>query len=326
MSEYTDAASRFGQKAGTGDDRALFLTEFGGLVINTYDETMDYMDLRWVKNITQGKSDTFPIIGRKRDASEHEAGELILGGKIESNEIEISLDKMVYDAVFIPEIDELIAHFSVREPYAKQLGQSLGSLQARRVAIMHILASRKYYVGNTPTDVPQGQPAPGYAFHANMKTSAAELEGGLWAAKEYLLVNEISGEQPVCMLPHQQVLMLARNFGFAADGTAANPQAGSGNRVEGELGKVVGFAVKGTNHLPKTNITTGLAKYQGNFTTSVGHVSTKMAVGSLERKAMRIVMKDQEERLGTIIIASQFNGHDVLRPEASFELATAVRA
>lgn len=325
MSEYTDAASRFGQKAGAGDDRKLFLTEFGGLVINTYDETMDYMNLRWVKNITQGKSDTFPIIGRKRDASEHEAGELILGGKIESNEIEVTLDKMVYDAVFIPEIDELISHFSVREPYAKQLGQSLGSLQARRVAIMHILASRKFYVGNTPTDVPQGQPAPGYAYHTNMKTSAAELEGALWAAKEYLLVNEISGEAPVCKLPHQQVLMLARNFGFDT-GVAANPQAGSGSRVSGELGKVVGFSVEGTNHLPKTNITTGLAKYQGDFTKSVGHVSTKMAVASLERKAMRIVMKDQEERLGTIIIASQFNGHDVLRAEASFELATAVRA
>jgi len=121
MSDYTDAASRFGQKAGTGDDRALFLTEFGGLVINTYDEVMDYQNLHWVKNITQGKSDTFPIIGRKRDASEHEPGELILGGTIPSDEIEITLDKMVYDSVFIPEIDELISHFSVEDPYSHQL-------------------------------------------------------------------------------------------------------------------------------------------------------------------------------------------------------------
>lgn len=327
MSVYTDAASRFGKKASGTDDRQLFLTEFGGLVLNTYDEVMDYMDLRWVKNITQGKADTFPIIGRKRDAAEHEAGEQILGGSILSDEIAITLDKMIYDAVFVAEIDELISHFEVRGPYAKQLGQSLGSLNARRVAIMHILASRTYYVGNTPTGVPQGQPAPGYAYAANMKTSSTDLETALWSAKQYLLENEISGEKPVCKLPHQQVLLLARYFGLlAADSAGGNPKAGSGNRVTGELGPVVGFSVEGTNHLPSTNITTGLAKYRGNFTTTVGHVSTKMAVGTLERKAMTMVMKEQPERLGTLMIAHQFNGHGVLRPEASFELATAIRS
>lgn len=326
MSEYTDAASRPGQKAGTGDDRALFLTEFGGMVITTYDEANDYKNMSWSKSITQGKSDTFPIIGRKRDATEHEAGELILGGKIEHNEVEISLDKMVYDAVFIPEIDELIAHWDNRGPYAHQLGQSLGSLYSRRVAIMHILASRKFYVAGVPTGVPQGQVAPGYAYHTNMATSASELETAHWAAKEYLLENEISGEAPVSKLPHAQYLLLARNFGLAASAESANPRAGSGNRVTADLGPVVGFQVEGTNHIPKTNITSGLAKYQGDFTTTVGHIGTKMAVGTLKRKAMRIVMKEQEERLGTIIIASEFNGHDVLRPEASFELATAVRA
>lgn len=326
MNQYTDAASRFGQDAGTGADDALFLTEFGGMVIQTYDEAMDYMNLRWVKNIQQGKSDTFPIIGRKRDAAEHEAGDLILGGTILSDEIEITLDKMVYDAVFIAEIDELRSHFDVRGPYAHQLGQSLGSLQARRVAIMHILASRKYYVGNVPTGVPQGQPAPSYAYHTDMATSAAQIEGGLWQAKEYLLENEISGEKPVAKLPHAQVLLLARNFGLIASAESANPRAGSGNRVTGEVGQVVGFSIEGSNHIPNTNITTGLTKYQGNFTTTVGHVSTKMAVGSLERKGLTLVMKEQPERLGTIIIAHQFNGHGILRPEASFELATAVRA
>lgn len=327
MSEYTDAASRPGQRAGTGDDRALFLTKFGGLVITSYDEAMDYMDLRWVKQIEEGKSDTFPIIGRKRDAAEHEPGELILGGKIIHNDIEITLDKMVYDSIFIPEIDELINHINVRPEYSHQLGQSLGSLQSRRVAIMHILASRKYYVGATATGVPDGQPAPGYTYATNMKTSASDLEAAAWSGREYLLVNEISGYEPILMLPYQQYLLLARNFGFGTDGTAANPKAGSGNRISGTLdGKMVGFGIKGTNHIPKTNITTGLAKYQGNFTTTVGHISSKVAVGSLERKAITIIMKVQEERLGTILIAHQFNGHGILRPEAAYELATAVRA
>lgn len=326
MSQYTEAASRTGQRAGAGDARALFLTEFGGMVITAYEEANDYNDLRYIKSITQGKADTFPIIGRKRDAAEHEPGELILGGTIEHNDVTITVDNMVYDAVFLPEIDELLNHISVREPYAQQLGQSLGSLQAKRIAIMHILASRKYYVGNTPTGVPQGQPAPSYAYDANMRTSASVLESAFWAAKQYILENDMSGQEVNARLPHQQVLLLARNFGLDPTASTDRAEAGSGNRVTGELGRIVGMNVKGTNHLPKTNITTGPAKYQINASTTVGHIGNRMAVGSLERKAMQMTLKDQPERLGVLMIASQLNGHDVLRPECSFELATAVRS
>lgn len=326
MSQYTDAASRPGQRAGAGDPRALFLVEFGGMVITAYDEVNDYDDLRYVKHITQGKADTFPIIGRKRDAAEHEPGELILGGTIEHNDVSITVDNMVYDAVFLPEIDELLNHIAVREPYAQQLGQSLGSLQAKRIAIMHIKASRQYYVGNTPTGVPQGQPAPTYVYDTNMKTSASVLESAFWTAKQFLLENDMSGQEINARLPHQQVLLLARNFGLATDGTAANPQSGSGSRITGELGQIVGMRVKGTNHIPKTNISSGPSKYQGDFSTTVGHIGNRMAVGSLERKSLQMTIKDQPERLGVLMIASQLNGHGVLRPECSIELATAVRA
>lgn len=325
MSQYTEAASRPGQRASAGDVRALFLTEFGGMVITSYEEANDYNDLRYIKTISQGKADTFPIIGRKRDAAEHEPGELILGGTIEHNDVTITVDNMVYDAVFLPEIDELLNHISVREPYAAQLGQSLGSLQAKRIATMHILASRKYYVGNTPTGVPQGQPSPFYVADANMKTSASVLESAFWSSKQFLLENDMSGQEVNARLPHQQVLLLARNFGL--DPTASNnrSEAGSGNRITGELGQIVGMNVKGTNHIPKTNITVGPTKYQGNFSTTVGHIGNRMAVGSLERKSMQMTLKDQPERLGVLMIASQLNGHDVLRAECSIELATASR-
>lgn len=313
MSQYTDARSKPGQKGASGtDDRELFLREFGGMVIQSYDEVMDYDPLRWVKHITQGKSDTFPIIGRKRDATEHTPGEVILGGTIEHNEVEITLDHMLVDSAFIAEIDELMAHYALAEPYANQLGQSLGSTQSKRIAIMHILASRQYQ------NVPQGQPVPAYYWDANLKTDAAKLEEAAFAAAQYLRENDISGEKPWYMLPHAQVLLLARYSGVEGGPVTT----GSGNRASGTIGPVAGLTPKGTNHIPKTNITTGLAKYRGDFSTTVGHISSRMAVGSLERRAMRIVMKEQEERLGTLLIASQFNGHGILRPECSIELRT----
>lgn len=313
MSVYTDARSIPGQKgAGGADERQLFLIEFGGMVIQSRDEVFDYNDLRYVKNITQGKADTFPIIGRKRDAAEHEPGELILGGKIIHDEVEISLDKMLVDSAFIAEIDELMAHYDLAAPYANQLGQSLGSTQAKRIAIMHILASRDV------TDVPQGQPTPAYIYHANMRTDAAQLETAAFKAQQYHLENDMSGEKPVIKLPHAQHLLLARYAGIEGGPVST----GSGNRAQGTVGLVAGLAVRGTNHVPKTEITTGPTKYRGDFRTTVGHVSSKMAVGSLERRALKIVMKEQEDRLGTLLIASEFSGHGKLRNECSIELRT----
>ncbi len=318
MSEYTAAASRPGQKAGAGDDRALFLREFGGLVLTAYLEIVkQYDSLRWVKHITQGKSDTFPVIGKKRDASEHEPGEEIKGGKILHDEIEVTLDKMVYDSVFIPEIDELMLHYELRGPYATQLGQSLGSLQAKRIAIMHILASRSTAVLDMPT--------PSYAFAANMRTSATAIETAYFAAEEFLRTNDISGAAVEGRLPWQQYLLCARNLGLDPTRDVAREGAGSGNRVTATLGKIANIDTMGTNYIPKGVVASGPTKYQGDFTNVVGHIGNRMAVASLERKAMQITTKDQAERLGTIMIASQLNGHGILRGECSFELATVTR-
>lgn len=317
MNQYTDAASRGGQRNLTGDDRALFLTEFGGLVFEARNEALDYANLCWTKYITQGKSDLFSIIGKKRDAFEHEAGDLILGGKIAHSDQEITVDKMLADAVFIPEVDELLNHIEVRGPYARQIGMSLGLVQTRRIAIMHILASRD--TSNRP-----GQPLPSYAYDANMRTSASAIETAFFAARQYKEENDLTGSTWEGRLPWAQYLLCARNLGLQATDVSLE-KAGSGNRVEGTLGRIAGFATNGTNNIPKTNINTGPTKYQGDFSTTVGHIGSRMAVGKLERKGLTIAMKEQVERLGHIIIGSELNGYGKLQVEESFELATAVR-
>ncbi len=312
MNEYTDAASRPGRKVGGTDDRELFLVEFGGLVLEAYRQALDYMEMRWIKQITQGKSDTFPIIGRKDDATEHVPGDRILGGTIDHGQVEITLDNMLVDSAFVPEIDELIAHYALMGPYATQIGQSLGITTSKRIAIMHILASRNFVTNDRP-----GQPVPAYYFHANLKTDASKLEDAAFLAKGYLLKNDVENAHSF-MLPWQQVLLMARYTGIEGGPVTT----GSGNRAAGTIGQVAGFVPKGTNHIPNTNITTGLAKYRGDFTPTVGHIGSKMAVGSLERRGLKVVMKEQEDRLGTILIGSQFSGHGALRNECSVELRT----
>jgi len=314
MSAYTDAASRAGKKIAGSDDRELFARNFSDDVLEAWEQTYDFEGMVTVRNIASGKSDVFPIIGRKRDAQDHNPGELILGGTVEHNEIEITLDKMTVDSVFIPEIDELMAHYELSAPYSRQLGESLAGVSNARIGQMMVLASRE-------TNAPYvGGPLPSYYYDAAIANNAAKLEEAAYKAVEWIRTYDIGGGKPKYWLRHPQHLLLVRYTGIDAEVTT-----GSGNRANATVGPVAGMSVEGTNSVPTTNVTTGPTKYQGDFSTTYGMIANPMAVGKLQRRAKKVVIKEQDDRLGTIIIASQLEGYGKLRPECAFEVRSDVR-
>ena len=316
MSVYTDARSKPGNKLNTGtNDRELFMINFGEMVLQAWEEVNQYEDLTYKRSISSGKADAFPIIGRKRDATEHVPGEIILGGTIEHNEVQVALDSMLVDSAFLAEVDELMSNYELSGPYARQLAESLSTTYDRRIATLHILASR---VTTAPYT---GGPVPSYYFHANAKTDASKLEEAAFQAVAYIKERDIGGGALSYRLPHQQYLMLSRYSGIEGGPVTT----GSGNRSSGTVGQIAGIGVKGVNHIPNTNVTTGNVKFRGNFTTTVGHIGNEMAVATLNRRGLKVVMKEQDDRLGTLLIASRFCGHGILRPECSFEVATATR-
>lgn len=316
MSAYTDARSQPGQKpGGADDDRELFMRNFTDYVLEAWEESFDFEGHTFVRNISAGKSEVFPIIGRKRDAVEHVPGEIILGGTVQHNETEISLDAILVDSAFIAEIDELMIHYPLSQPYARQLGQSLASESNSRIGRTLINASRAAALGAP------GHVTPSYHYHADMATDPAKLEEAAFKGVEFIRTNDVGGGTPTYWLPWQQQLLLARYTGIDTVDTS-----GSGNRAAGTVGQIAGIGIKGTNSIPKANVTTGRAKYQGDFRDTVGVIANQMAVGTLRRRGLRTTMTNQEDRLGTLLIASKLEGHGILRGECSYEVAKAVRA
>ncbi|NKW09135.1 hypothetical protein HGG76_02500 [Ochrobactrum tritici] len=202
MSVYTDSRSTPGQKPNGSDDRELFARNFTDYVLEAWEETFDFEGHTFVKPITSGKSEVFPIIGRKRDAVDHVPGEIILGGKVPHNDVEIGLDAMIIDSAFIAEIDELLAHYPLSRPYASQLGQSLASESNARIGRTLINASRMATgLGGLP-----GHPAPGYYFDPEVATDPAKLEEAAYKGVEYIRTNDIGGGAMTYWLPWQQQL------------------------------------------------------------------------------------------------------------------------
>jgi hypothetical protein len=291
MSTYTDGASRAGQKNLAGDVQQLFLRQNGGLLLEAWSEVNNFEGFFFSKTIQSGKSELFPIIGRKRDALEHDPGEQIAGGKVEHNEVEITLDPILVDSVFVPEIDELMLHYDTQAAYMRQLAES-----TRR-----------------PTTA---APRP-WITHANMATDAAQIENAFYTAIQGMKENDISGANPVGWLRWAQWLLLTRYTGIDAEVTT-----GSGNRAKATVGLVGGIQPKPTNHLPSTNIAGGNPKYRGDFRKTVGLIANEMAVGTLNLRGMKLQVTQQPDRLGYLIIASKATGMGTLRPECARELAT----
>lgn len=309
---YTQSASRLGQANFTGDDRALFLTEFGQLVLEAWAETQDFKDFVFTKKLVGAKADDFPVIGRKRDATDHTPGDLIVGGNIEHDKVTVTVDNMLIDSVFIAEIDELLNHYPVREAYARQLGESLGSVKSRRVAQTLVLASRASALDAA------GHVTPIRIGSATMKTSAAKIETAIFRAQEFIKTNDISGGKIATWWPWTQQLLLARYSGVEGGPVTT----GSGNRASGTIEMIGGLQVKGTNFVPSTNITTGLSKYQGDFTTTAGLAANDKAAAMLVSRGLRVWSKEVGERLGWLMIASELYGLGILRPECGIEFTT----
>lgn len=307
---YTgDAVSRAGQQNLAGDELALFLTEFGELVLEAWDEVNKFEKHTYQRNTTQGKADTFPIIGRKRDAFEHVPGSLITGGSIEHNEVEITLDPILVDTAFVAEIDELMNHYELRAPYARQLAESLSTTYDRRIAILTVLGARRQVAPYE--DGPVGLELE----EADMDTDVDLMVAAMFDAAVHIKENDIGGGKMRAFWRPKQYYLITQNQNLDA-----RQWTGSADITEGSVKAIAGIDMDWSNHIPSTEITTGNTKYRGDFTNTVAVVSNPMAVGTLNRRGMRVTHLPQPDRLGHLLIASRACGHGNLRDECAVEI------
>lgn len=307
MNQFTTSVSRPAKRPGGTDDRELNLIEFGQMVLEAWTQTQDFKNLTHKKHVQGAKADSFPVIGRKRDAADHTPGDLILGGSIESEEVQIFIDNMLVDSVFKADIDDILLHYDNRAAYSKQLGESVGSVHSKRIAQTIVLASRLPALLSTHV-------TPIRIASATMKTSAAKMEEAHFRATTFLKENDIGGGEISSWWPWAQYMLLARYA--AIDKTFTT---GTGDRGNANVGMVGGILPKGTNFIPNTLVTTGLAKYQGDFTNTVGFAANNLACGELSAKEFTLDVVDARDRLGTLMIASELCGFGALRRECSIE-------
>lgn len=303
-----------GQINGAGATDALFLKVFGGEVLTAFEEACVVMDKHTVRQISSGKSAQFPATW-KVTAAYHTPGVEIVGQTSNVAERIIAIDDLLVSSVFIANIDEAKSHFETRSTYSMEMGRSLANQWDKNVQQVGVLAAR---AAATVTGADGGTSLT--SSTTLYRTSATDLAAGIFAAVQAMDEKNIpvDEEKNVFVRPAQYYLLAQSTALLNRDWTMGL----AGNYAEGKILQIAGCPIRKTNHLPITNIATGVATYQGDFSKVAALIMTKQAVGTVKLLDLAQEMGYDIRRQGTLMVAKYAIGHGILRPECAAELKT----
>ena len=132
---------RSGQNNNSGDVRSLYLKLYAGEVLTAFQSKNIMMPLHRVRTISKGKSAQFPMTGKYRDASYHTPGNEIVPSKAKQGERIVTIDDLLINAQFIPNIDEAMTHYDIRSVYTQEAGFALAKVADENILRMAIKAA-----------------------------------------------------------------------------------------------------------------------------------------------------------------------------------------
>ena len=298
-------------------ENAVFLEIFSGEVLTAFNTTNIFKDLHRVRTITEGKSASFPALG-KMSARYHVPGTPVLGSNNpQIGKRVIAVDDLLLADVFIDDLEDAKLHFDVRQEYSKQLGIALSNRFDQKIARLGYLAAR----GSAVTPDHKGGTL---LKNTSAATDVAVLRGLIFNAAQALDEKDVPDEDRHIVVKPAQYYMLVQ------DTTLLNKDwGGAGALATANLPQIANMTVHKSNNLPNgANITTKIDgennDYTGNFTDSVALVMNKQAVGTVKLFDLATEMSGKDFHVmyqGDLILAKYAMGHGILRPECSVEIS-----
>jgi len=336
----TGSVSRLGATNGGSDKRSLFLKQFAGEVLTSFEERNIFMPLHRVRTISNGKSAQFPVTGTS-SAAYHTAGDTIYGGSVNASEITVTVDDLLVSSTFVPKIDEAMNHYDVRSIYSSEMGNALSNAADKNIA--SIIYQAATGAGTADQEVQWtnadfaglSNGSTGAKGKIDIATPASEgtatytaqnIVDGIINSLMTFDKHDVTGEK-YCVLSPEAYYPL-----MGADSTAINrDQGGNGSVAGGNVPTVGGVKILMSNHLPTADTGSvplnesgrGATPYTGSdaFDADLkGMVFTKDAAATVKLLDLGVESEYQIERQGTLMVAKYAMGHNALRNKAAIAL------
>ena len=310
---------------------ATYLKLFSGEMFKAYESACIAKGTVQNRTLRNGKSMQFIFTGRMT-ADYHTPGTPILGsGDPPVAEKTIVMDDLLISSAFIYDLDETLAHYSLRSEISKKIGHALAEAYDKKVFRTIAKAAREAH----PVTAAPG-PEPGGSIiqlGAGNQYSAQHLVDAFFEAASILDEKNVPREGRTAVLSPRQYYALVSQV----DSNILNRDFGNtqGNLNSGEgLYEIAGISIKRSNNLPfmVTGSGSGGAvarvdgennDYSGDFTNSCGLIYMKDAAGVVEGIGPSVQTTGADVKTmyqGDIIVGRLAMGVGTLNPACAIEL------
>ena len=307
---------------------ATYLKLFSGELFKAYESATIAKGTVQNRQLKNGKSLQFIFTGRMQ-AAYHTPGEPILGsGDPPVAEKTIVCDDLLISSAFVYDLDETLAHYSLRSEISKKIGHALAEAYDKKVFRTIALAAREAH----PITASPG-PEPGGSIikiGANNEYDAQRLVDAFFEAASILDEKNLPKQGRTAVLAPRQYYALVSQV----DSNILNRDYGNnqGNLNSGEgLVSIAGIDIKRSNNLPfqagTVNAQTGENNgYNGDFSDHAGLIYQKDAAGVVEAIGPQVQTTGADVKTmyqGDLIVGRLAMGAGTLNPAAAIEIRTA---
>ena len=307
---------------------ATYLKLFSGEMFKAYESACIAKGTVQNRTLTNGRSMQFIFTGRMT-AEYHQPGEPILGS---SNppvaEKTIIMDDLLISSAFVYDLDETLAHYSLRSEISKKIGHALAESYDKKVFRTIALSAREAH----PITAAPG-PEPGGSvikLGAGNEFNAQALVDSFFEAASILDEKNLpqSGRHAV-LSPRQYYALISQ-----VDSNILNRDYGNtqGNLNSGEgLYEIAGIRIHRSNNLPFMAGTVSRVDgenndYSGDFSAHCGLIYYQDAAAVVQAIGPQVQTTGADVRTmyqGDIIVGRLAMGVGTLNPAAAIELQAA---
>ena len=307
---------------------ATYLKLFSGELFKAYESATIAKGTVQNRQLKNGKSLQFIFTGRMT-AAYHTPGEPILGsGDPPVAEKTIVCDDLLISSAFVYDLDETLAHYSLRSEISKKIGHALAEAYDKKVFRTIALAAREAH----PITASPG-PEPGGSIikiGANNEYDAQRLVDAFFEAASILDEKNLPKSGRTAVLSPRQYYALVSQV----DSNILNRDYGNtqGNLNSGEgLVSIAGINITRSNNLPfKAGTVNAQAgennAYNGDFSQHAGLIYQKDAAGVVEAIGPQVQTTGADVKTmyqGDLIVGRLAMGVGTLNPAAAIEIQTA---
>ena len=307
---------------------ATYLKLFSGELFKAYESATIARDTVQRRTLKNGKSLQFIFTGRMQ-AAYHTPGEPILGsGDPPVAEKTIQCDDLLITSAFVYDLDETLAHYSLRSEISSKIGHALAEAYDKKVFRTIAKAAREAHpITASPGPEPGGTQI---ELGVTKEYNAQALVDAFFEAAAVLDEKNLPKTGRTAILnPRQYYALVSQVSSNILNRDYGNSQ---GNLNSGEgLVEIAGISIKRSNNLPflagTVNGQSGENNtYSGDFSTHCGLIYQRDVAGIVEAVGPQVQVTSGDVSVlyqGDVMVGRLAMGAGTLNPAGAIELTSA---